>query len=95
MKIERFFRELMIFTFKNLQFNHDKNKEIMDFLKELSVEIENLDIESIKLIIINKINSLIIDINKEYSENYTEINEKDFEFYLSKVNEDIKELFTN
>lgn len=95
LKIERFFRELMIFTFKNLQFNHDKNKEIINFLKELSFEIDHLSIESIKQIIIDKINSLIIDINTEYNENYTDITEKDFEFYLSKVNEDIKELFKN
>lgn len=95
LKIERFFRELMIFTFKNLKFNHDKNHEIISFLKELSFEIDNLNMECVKILIIEKINSLIDDINKEYSENYTKINQKDFDFYLSKVNNDIRELFLN
>ncbi len=94
-KIERFFRELMIFTFKNVKFSHDKNKEIISFLKELSFKINNLNIEWVKILIIEKINNLIDDINTEYLENYTKINQKDFDFYLSKVNNDIKKLFLN
>jgi len=92
-KIERFFRELMIFSFKNFQFFHDKNKEIIDFLKELSFQMGYLTIDEIKSKIINKINKLVKDVNKEYKENYTKITSANFEFYLSKVNVDIKELF--
>lgn len=92
-KIERFFRELMIFTFKDLQFNHDKNKEIISFLRELSFSMQNLSIEQLRDIIILKINKLVNDINHEYNEQYLYINEKDFDFYVSKVNEDIKDFF--
>jgi hypothetical protein len=71
LKIERFFRELMIFTFKNLQFSHDKNKEIVNFLKNLSANMNILTPEQIKELIILKINSLIINVNKEYNKKYT------------------------
>ncbi|MDD2871519.1 MAG: hypothetical protein PHS49_06020 [Candidatus Gracilibacteria bacterium] len=94
-KIERFFRELMVFIFEDLKYNHNKNKEIVLFLKELSEHMGEFHINDIKDIIIFKINELITVINQEYSENYSLIDSVHFDFYLSKANEDIKQLFRN
>lgn len=92
-KIERFFRELMILTFKNLQFSHDKNKRIIDFLKQLSWDIHNSTPKEIKYKIIDEINDFIEEINYEYGESYTKISWMDFDFYLSKVHTEIREFF--
>jgi hypothetical protein len=93
LKIERFFRELMIFTFKNLQFSHDKNKEIVNFLKNLSANMNILTPEQIKELIILKINSLIINVNKEYNKKYTVMDWEIFDKYLENVNNDIIDFF--
>lgn len=92
-KLERFFRELMIFTFKNLQFSHDKNKEIIDFLKELSANMNIKTIEQIKEMMIGKINYLIDDINEKYNKRYSKMNWQIFDKYLENVGQDIIEFF--
>jgi hypothetical protein len=63
----------MIFTFKNLQFSHDKNKEIVEFLKKLSLNMNNKTPKEIKEIIIEQINILIHLVNTEYNKNYTKM----------------------
>lgn len=93
LKIERFFRELMIFTFKNLQFSHDKNKEIVEFLKKLSLNMNNKTPKEIKEIIIEQINILIHLVNTEYNKNYTKMDWKIFNKYLENVGSDIKDFF--
>ncbi|MFA5917895.1 MAG: hypothetical protein WC850_06715 [Candidatus Gracilibacteria bacterium] len=92
-KIERFFRELIIFTFKNLQFSHDKNKYIIKILKEISSDMSNKAPEQIKEMIIEKINFLIIIINTEYDKSYTKMDGKIFDQYLENVGSDIKDFF--
>lgn len=92
-KVERFFRELMVFVFENFKFNHVKNKEIVSFLKELSEQMWVLSLNDIKDLIISKINTFILDINMEFWEKYTIINSEHFDFYISKSNDDIKSFF--
>ncbi|MFK7779622.1 MAG: hypothetical protein QM490_00530, partial [Candidatus Gracilibacteria bacterium] len=94
-KVERFFRELMIFTFKNLQFSHDKNKEIVEFLKKLSGYTIHKSPNQIKETIIQKINSLINDINKEYNKKYSKMTGEIFNLYLKNVDSSIQEFFRN
>lgn len=92
-KIERFFRELIIFTFKNLQFTHEKNKYIVECLKEISSEMNSKTPEEIKEIIIEKINNLIEIVNKEYNKKYKKMNIEIFEQYLEYVGDDIIDFF--
>lgn len=105
-KIERIFRETMILCFKDLNFNHDKNKEISLFLEELSSESDSLSTQEIKQKIIEKINILIREINKELKEKYkkeaekkyiweySEIDENVFDFYLEKMKPELKEFLS-
>lgn len=84
-KLERLFRELLIFTFKDLKYNHDKNKQIMHFLKFLSNEISLNNNCNIKELIINEINRLIDEINEEYNKQYLKMDINIFNLYLNKL----------
>lgn len=91
-RIERFVRELIIVCFKNYKIFYNKNKEIVEFLKFLSNSIKSFDSKkiNIKKILLIFINKLINDINKEYDEKYNKITEQDLDFYISKIDEDMK-----
>lgn len=102
-KIERLFRELMIFVFRDVRFLQDNNKEIMNFLKELSILTRDAEIEELKSIIVNdiklaiiwKIRTFIDKVNDEYSwVNYSSFNSNCFNFYLKNVQSDIQKIFS-
>lgn len=94
-KIERFFRELIIFTFKDLKFSHDKNNQIIKILKKLSYSMYTKNPIEIKKLIIEEINILISEINQEYDKSYAYINEEIFELYLQNVDKNIIDFFKN
>ena len=92
-RIERFYRELIILSFKDYKVFYNKNKEIIWFLKELSSKIKDMTMEEIKYAILIWINSLINSVNRDFWEKYLGLTINDLDFYISKVDPTIKKIF--
>lgn len=91
-RIERFYRELIILCFKNYKVFYNKNKEIMNFLKFLSLEIKTMNNSDIKKIILIWINNLIYSVNKDFWEKYSKLTIKDLNFYISKTDPTVRDI---
>lgn len=91
-RIERFYRELIILSFKTYTVFYDKNKDIVEFLKFLSKEIKNMNNTNIKKVILIGINNLIHNINKESWEQYSKLSSKDLDFYISKTDPSVRKI---
>lgn len=93
-RIERFIRELLILSFKDYKIFYNKNQEIINFLKFLSKSLKefsnkNVNIKRMILIFLNK---MINDVNLEFNERYNKMVEKDLDFYISKIDEEMKDI---
>lgn len=91
-RLERFYRELIIFSFKDYKVFYNKNNEIMQFLKSLSNELRSNNKLGIKKIILEWINNLILSYNKDFREKYTELSLDDLEFYISKTDKSVSNI---
>lgn len=93
-RIERFIRELLILSFKDYKIFYNKNKDIIAFLKFLSNSLKDFSNKkvNIKKLILIFLNKMISDINLEFNEKYNKMIEKDLDFYISKIDEEMKEI---